>query len=168
MKNRKKFYIIVPAVAVLLCVAVIAAAMILGVPDKVSAAQAGKQIDLGNKYLAAADYDKAEVTFAKALKISPKSVKAATGMAKVYNKKKQPEKAVEYLKKASENLTDGEEAKEDTKEDAKELQKAVTEIKEQIVAQEETGSREQNAENNTKSSRGDSSNHAMTVDLTEN
>lgn len=97
MKNRKKFYIIVPAVAVLLCVAVIAAAMILGVPDKVSAAQAGKQIDLGNKYLAAADYDKAEVTFAKALKISPKSVKAATGMAKVYNKKKQPEKAVEYL-----------------------------------------------------------------------
>ena len=93
MKNRKKFYIIVPAVAVLLCVAVIAAAMILGVPDKVSAAQAGKQIDLGNKYLAAADYDKAEVTFAKALKISPKSVKAATGMAKVYNKKKQPEKS---------------------------------------------------------------------------
>lgn len=99
-----------------------------------------RQIDLGNKYLPAADYDKAEVTFAKALKISPKSVKAATGMAKVYNKKKQPEKAVEYLKKASENLTDGEEAKEDTKEDAKELQKAVTEIKEQIVAQEETGS----------------------------
>lgn len=67
--------------------AVIAAAMILGVPDKVSAAQAGKQIDLGNKYLAAADYDKAEVTFAKALKISPKSVKAATGMAKFTTKR---------------------------------------------------------------------------------
>ena len=167
MKNRKKFYIIVPAVAVLLCVAVIAAAMILGVPDKVSAAQAGKQIDLGNKYLAAADYDKAEVTFAKALKISPKSVKAATGMAKVYNKKKQPEKAVEYLKKASENLTDGEEVKEDTQEDAKELQKAVTETKEQIVAQGETGSQEQNAENNTKSSSRDSSNQAITVDLTK-
>ena len=167
MKNRKKFYIIVPAVAVLLCVAVIAAAMILGVPDKVSAAQAGKQIDLGNKYLAAADYDKAEVTFAKALKISPKSVKAATGMAKVYNKKKQPEKAVEYLKKASENLTDGEEVKEDTQEDAKERQKAVTETKEQIVAQGETGSQEQNAENNTKSSSRDSSNQAITVDLTK-
>lgn len=167
MKNRKKFYIIVPAVAVLLCVAVIAAAMILGVPDKVSAAQAGKQIDLGNKYLAAADYDKAEVTFAKALKISPKSVKAATGMAKVYNKKKQPEKAVEYLKKASKNLTDGEEVKEDTQEDAKELQKAVTETKEQIVAQGETGSQEQNAENNTKSSSRDSSNQAITVDLTK-
>lgn len=167
MKNRKKFYIIVPAVAVLLCVAVIAAALILGVPDKVSAAQAGKQIDLGNKYLAAADYDKAEVTFAKALKISPKSVKAATGMAKVYNKKKQPEKAVEYLKKASENLTDGEETKEDTKEDAKELQKAVTETKEQIVAQGATGSQEQNTENNTKSSSGDISNQAITVDLTK-
>ncbi len=167
MKNRKKFYIIVPAVAVLLCVAVIAAAVILGVPDKVSAAQAGKQIDLGNKYLAAADYDKAEVTFAKALKISPKSVKAATGMAKVYNKKKQPEKAVEYLKKASENLTDGEETKEDTKEDAKELQKAVTETKEQIVAQGETGDQEQNTENNTKSSSGDISNQAITVDLTK-
>ncbi len=167
MKNRKKFYIIVPAVAVLLCVAVIAAALILGVPDKVSAAQAGKQIDLGNKYLAAADYDKAEVTFAKALKISPKSVKAATGMAKVYNKKKQPEKAVEYLKKASENLTDREETKEDTKEDAKELQKAVTETKEQIVAKGETGDQEQNTENNTKSSSGDISNQAIMVDLTK-
>ena len=64
MKNKKKFYIIVPVIAAFLCVTVIAAAVILGVPDKVSAAQVGKQIDLGNKYLAAAEYDKAEVTFA--------------------------------------------------------------------------------------------------------
>lgn len=157
MKNKKKFYIIVPVIAAFLCVTVIAAAVILGVPDKVSAAQVGKQIDLGNKYLAAAEYDKAEVTFAKALKISPKSVKAATGMAKVYNKKKQPEKAVEYLKKASENLTDGE--------DAKELQKAVADTKEQIVAQEETGNQEQNAGNNTKNSTVDNSGSSENVDL---
>ncbi len=66
MKNRKKFlYYRTCSCSPSVCVAVIAAAMILGVPDKVSAAQAGKQIDLGNKYLAAADYDKAEVTFCK-------------------------------------------------------------------------------------------------------
>ena len=86
---------------------VIVMIVVLGVPDKVNAARVGKQIDLGNKYLAEANYDKAEVKFAKALKISPKSSKAATGMAKVYNKEKQPEKAVKYLRKASANVTVG-------------------------------------------------------------
>lgn len=157
MKNKKKFYVIVPVIAVLLCVVVIGVAVILGVPDKVSAAQAGKQIDLGNKYLAAAEYDKAEVSFAKALKISPKSAKAATGMAKVYNKKKQPEKAVKYLKKASENLTTGE--------DAKELQKAVTETKEQIVVQ--SGADTQNTENDFADKNIRNIDNSETLDLTK-
>lgn len=157
MKNKKKFYVIVPVIAVLLCVVVIGVAVILGVPDKVSAAQAGKQIDLGNKYLAAAEYDKAEVSFAKALKISPKSAKAATGMAKVYNKKKQPEKAVKYLKKASENLTTGE--------DAKELQKAVTETKEQIVVQ--SGADTQNTENDSADKNIRNIDNSETLDLTK-
>ena len=111
-KKNKAPYIIIMAAAGVLWALVIVMIVVLGVPDKVNAARVGKQIDLGNKYLAEANYDKAEVKFAKALKISPKSSKAATGMAKVYNKEKQPEKAVKYLRKASANVTDGEEARE--------------------------------------------------------
>lgn len=114
-KNKKsglKIYIVVPAIVGFVCVAAIVAALVLGVPAKVNAARIGKQLDLGNKYLASADYDNAEVTFNKALKIDPKSVEAATGMAKVYNEKKQPEKALEYVEKASDNLANPVQAQE--------------------------------------------------------
>ena len=114
-KNKKsglKIYIVVPAIVGFVCVAAIVAALVLGVPVKVNAARIGKQLDLGNKYLASADYDNAEVTFNKALKIDPKSVEAATGMAKVYNEKKQPEKALEYVEKASDNLANPVQAQE--------------------------------------------------------
>ena len=114
-KNKKlglKIYIVVPAIVGFLCVAAIVAAIVLGVPAKVNAARIGKQLDLGNKYLASADYDNAEVTFSKALKIDPKSVEAATGMAKVYNEKKQPEKALEYVEQASDNLANPVQAQE--------------------------------------------------------
>ena len=129
MKNKKKKtpYIIITIAACCLWALVIGGIFVLGVPDKVNAARVGRQIDLGNKYLAEADYDKAEVKFSKALKISPKSSKAATGMAKVYNKKKQPEKAVKYLKKASANVTDGQ--------DAKEIQQITAETEKQLTAQ---------------------------------
>lgn len=114
-KNKKsglKIYIVVPAIVGFVCVAAIVAALVLGIPAKVNAARIGKQLDLGNKYLASADYDNAEVTFNKALKIDPKSVEAATGMAKVYNEKKQPEKALEYVEKASDNLANPVQAQE--------------------------------------------------------
>lgn len=129
-KKNKAPYIIIMAAAGVLWALVIVMIVVLGVPDKVNAARVGKQIDLGNKYLAEANYDKAEVKFAKALKISPKSSKAATGMAKVYNKKKQPEKAVKYLRKASANVTDGEEARE--------IQLASKETRSQLAVQNKT------------------------------
>lgn len=129
MKNKKKKtpYIIITVAACCLWALVIGGIFVLGVPDKVNAARTGRQIDLGNKYLAEADYDKAEVKFSKALKISPKSSEAATGMAKVCNKKKQPEKAVKYLKKASANVTDGQ--------NAKEIQQTTVETEEQLIVQ---------------------------------
>ena len=74
-KKNKAPYIIIMAAAGVLWALVIVMIVVLGVPDKVNAARVGKQIDLGNKYLAEANYDKAEVKFAKALKISPKSSK---------------------------------------------------------------------------------------------
>lgn len=129
MKNKKKKtpYIIITVAACCLWALVIGGIFVLGVPDKVNAARTGRQIDLGNKYLAEADYDKAEVKFSKALKISPKSSEAATGMAKVCNKKKQPEKAVKYLKKASANVTDGQ--------SAKEIKQTTVETEEQLIVQ---------------------------------
>ena len=91
---------------------------------KVNAARVSKQLELGNKYLSSAEYDKAEVAFNKSLRIDPKSVEAATGMAKVYNEKEQPEDAVKYLKKAADNIT--------TPEQAQELQKVLSDTKQQI------------------------------------
>lgn len=123
-KNGLKIYIVVPAVVGVLCVAAIVIAIIMGAPEKVNAARVGKQLDLGNKYLSSAEYDKAEVAFSKSLKIDPKSVEAATGMAKVYNKKNQPENAVKYLKKASDNIT--------TPEQATEVQNTLNDTKQQI------------------------------------
>ncbi len=126
-RNKKtglKIYIVVPAIAGFICMAAIVAAVLLGAPAKVNAARVGKQLDLGNKYLASADYDNAEVTFNKALKIDPKSVEAATGMAKVYNKKGQPQKALQYVEKASDNLT--------TPTQAQELQVVYNNTKQQL------------------------------------
>lgn len=124
-KPKLKKYVVVPMVVGIICVIAIIVGIVLGMPEKVDAARVSKQIDLGNKYLAAADYDNAKVTFNKALKIDPKSVEAASGMATVYNKKNQPEKAVKYLKKASDNLTSSSQAES--------LQKVYQETKEQMV-----------------------------------
>ena len=60
-KKNKAPYIIIMAAAGVLWALVIVMIVVLGVPDKVNAARVGKQIDLGNKYLAEANYDKAEV-----------------------------------------------------------------------------------------------------------
>lgn len=127
-RNRKKpklkKYVVVPVVVGIVCVIAIIVGIVLGMPEKVDAARVSKQIDLGNKYLAEADYDNAKVTFNKALKIDPKSVEAASGMAEVYNKKNQLEKAVKYLKKATDNLT--------SPSQAENLQKVYQETKKQM------------------------------------
>lgn len=129
MKDKKKnsglkIYIVVPAIVGILCVASIVIAVVMGAPEKVNAARVSKQLELGNKYLNSAEYDKAEVAFNKSLRIDPKSVEAATGMAKVYNEKEQPEDAVKYLKKAADNIT--------TPEQVQELQKVLSDTKQQI------------------------------------
>ena len=51
-KKNKAPYIIIMAAAGVLWALVIVMIVVLGVPDKVNAARVGKQIDLGNKYLA--------------------------------------------------------------------------------------------------------------------
>lgn len=103
--KAKKNTIIILAVIWIVCIGSSAAAIAVIMPAKINKARAEKQIDIGNKYLEEADYDKAEEAFDKSMKIEPKSADAATGMARVYNGRKQPQQAVKYLQKSSVNLT---------------------------------------------------------------
>ena len=90
----------------------------------------------------------------KALKISPKSVKAATGMAKVYNKKEAAGKSSRISEKSFRESDRWRRGKKKIRKKMRKSFRKLLQIKEQIVAQEETGSREQNAENNTKAAEG--------------
>ena len=90
--------ILVPMIAGIVCVLVILAVVIFVTPKKATASQLQENLNLGSKYLDAGEYDKAEVAFNDALKIDKKSTDATLGLAKVYNGKKQPEKALDMLK----------------------------------------------------------------------
>ena len=96
--------ILVPMIAGIVCVLVILAVVIFVTPKKATASQLQENLNLGSKYLDAGEYDKAEVAFNDALKIDKKSTDATLGLAKVYNGKKQPEKALDMLKKTGENM----------------------------------------------------------------
>ncbi len=103
-KKKLDIRILMPVGVGGICLLAILAVILIVSPQKIKASKLQEKLDLGNKYLMAAEYDKAIVAFDEALKIDEKSPDAAVGMAKVYNKKDQPEKALEYLNQASENL----------------------------------------------------------------
>ncbi|MDO4273483.1 MAG: tetratricopeptide repeat protein [Eubacteriales bacterium] len=96
--------ILLPAGVGGLCIIVILVVILFVTPQNTTAGQLQKKLDLGNKYLASAEYDKAEVAFSQALEIDKKSPDAALGLAEVYNEKKEPEKALEALKIVSGNM----------------------------------------------------------------
>lgn len=97
--------ILIPAIVGAICVVVVLAVVLLATPKKATASQLQENLKLGSKYLEAGEYDKAEVAFNDALKIDKKSTDATLGLANVYNGKKQPEKALNMLKKAGKNIT---------------------------------------------------------------
>lgn len=103
-KKKPDKKILFPAGIGLICILIITLFAVFMTPKETEAAKIQKKLDLGNKYLNNAEYDKAEVAFNDALKIDDKSPDAALGLAKVYNGQKKPEKAVKFLKKASNNL----------------------------------------------------------------
>ena len=104
--NGKKIspQILVPMIIGAICVITILVVVGFVTPKKATAGQLQENLNLGSKYLEAGEYDKAEVAFNDALKIDKKSTDATLGLAKVYNGKKQPEKALDMLKTAGKNM----------------------------------------------------------------
>ena len=102
-EKNKNIKIFLPIGAGCICILVIVVAVFV-MPKTTPASKLQAKLDLGNKYLAEANYEKAEIAFSEALKIDEKSPAAAMGLADTYNKQKKPEKAVKYLAKASDNV----------------------------------------------------------------
>lgn len=102
-EKNKNMKIFLPIGAGCICILVIVVAVVV-LSKTTPASKLQAKLDLGNKYLAEANYEKAEIAFSEALKIDEKSPDAAMGLADTYNKQKKPEKAAKYLAKASDNV----------------------------------------------------------------
>ncbi|MDO4601437.1 MAG: hypothetical protein Q4B37_04130 [Eubacteriales bacterium] len=102
-EKNKNIKIFLPIGAGCICILVIMVAVFV-MPKTTPASKLQAKLDLGNKYLAEANYEKAEIAFSEALKIDEKSPAAAMGLADTYNKQKKPYKAAQYLAKASDNV----------------------------------------------------------------
>ena len=102
-EKNKNIKIFLPIGAGCICILVIVVAVFV-MPKTTPASKLQAKLDLGNKYLAEANYEKAEIAFSEALKIDEKSPAAAMGLADTYNKQKKPYKAAQYLAKASDNV----------------------------------------------------------------
>lgn len=102
-EKNKNMKILLPIGAGCICILVIVVAVVV-LSKTTPASKLQAKLDLGNKYLAEANYEKAEIAFSEALKIDEKSPDAAMGLADTYNKQKKPEKAAKYLAKASDNV----------------------------------------------------------------
>lgn len=90
LKNKK--VLIAAGVALLVIVAMLFAVQAIG-----GGSGLDKQLSLGDKYLAALDYDNAILAFTKALSIDPMNVRAYTGLADAYIGKGDIAKAIETL-----------------------------------------------------------------------
>ena len=102
-EKNKNIKIFLPIGAGCICILVIVVSVFV-MPKTTPASKLQAKLDLGNKYLAEANYEKAEIAFSEALKIDEKSPAAAMGLADTYNKQKKPYKAAQYLAKASDNV----------------------------------------------------------------
>ena len=103
-KGKIKPFVWLPIGVGIVCVIIIAAAVLFLRPEETKAEKLQEQLALGNKFLENADFESARVAFDTALEIDEKSPDAALGLAKVFNEQGDPDQAFEYLQKASDNL----------------------------------------------------------------
>lgn len=103
-KSNNYLKILIPVCMAAVFILSFVGTVIFTKPQNVQTDSLEQKLDLGNKYLASAEYEKAEVAFSEALKIDKKSPDAAIGLAKIYNEKKEPEEALRMLEKASDNM----------------------------------------------------------------
>ena len=89
------------------------------------------QITQGNKYVEDLDYEKAEESYLKAIKIDPKRKKPYLKLADIYVAQEKYDKAVKILEDASKNVTVTEKKGED-KQDISEVKQEIETKKEEI------------------------------------
>ena len=89
------------------------------------------QIAQGNKYVEDLDYEKAEESYLKAIKIDPKRKKPYLKLADIYVAQEKYDKAVKILEDASKNVTVTEKKGED-KQDISEVKQEIETKKEEI------------------------------------
>ena len=99
-KNKRLFAIIAGAVII---VAVVGGVFVALKDQKVKK-QYSVCVDVGNKYLEEMDYEKAEASYLKAIKINPKEKESYMKLADIYMAQGEQDKATEILKQAIENI----------------------------------------------------------------
>ena len=99
-KNKRLFAIIVGAVIIV----AVGGGFFVALKDQKVKKQYSVCVDVGNKYLEEMDYEKAEASYLKAIKINPKEKESYMKLADIYMAQGEQDKATEILKQAIENI----------------------------------------------------------------
>lgn len=99
-KNKRLFAIIAGAVIIV----AVGGAAFVSLKDQKVKKQYTAYVDVGNKYLEEMDYEKAEASYLKAIKINPKEKESYMKLADIYMAQDEQDKATEILKQAVENI----------------------------------------------------------------
>ena len=99
-KNKRLFAIIAGAVIIV----AVGVGFFVALKDQKVKKQYSVCVDVGNKYLEEMDYEKAEASYLKAIKINPKEKESYMKLADIYMAQGEQDKATEILKQAIENI----------------------------------------------------------------
>ena len=99
-KNKRLFAIIAGAVIIV----AVGGGFFVALKDQKVKKQYSVCVDIGNKYLEEMDYEKAEASYLKAIKINPKEKESYMKLADIYMAQGEQDKATEILKQAIENI----------------------------------------------------------------
>ena len=96
--------ILIPVISGTVCLLIILGVVLFVNPKRTIADQFQEKLDVGDKYLEAGEYKKAEVAFKEALEINEKSPDATMRLADTYNQMGDPDNALRMLDRTNENL----------------------------------------------------------------
>ena len=99
-KNKRLFAIIAGAVIIV----AVGGGVFVALKDQKVKKQYSVCVDVGNKYLEEMEYEKAEASYLKAIKINPKEKESYMKLADIYMAQGEQDKATEILKQAIENI----------------------------------------------------------------
>lgn len=136
-KKKKTGKVIAVAAALLVILAAVGIAGFFALKDKKEKQQYADAMRQGQRYLEEMDYESAEAEFLKAVSIAPKEAEPYLALSELYLAQDEPQKAVEILEKASENVPASEqeaisERKEDSGEEREEEEKQTASVAEKL------------------------------------